>query len=209
MTDILPGISEETARQWYAERNPVFRGFLDKTEDIIRSTLDIATISVVNVTPRVKTQDSFMAKLARKSDKYKRLEDCQDIAGCRVVCLTKLQVAEVVSALGPEFNVIEDELRKSKKTEFGYETHHLLVEWDAVRLGHPEYARYAGLKCEIQVRTAFQEAWAALDHKVKYKPDSPPSPEVLHRISRIAALVELADEEWVSIYRGLQGDTNV
>ena len=60
-----------------------------------------------------------------------------------------------------------------------------------------EYARFRDLSFELQIRTTVQDSWSVLDHKIKYKRNIPDS--LRRRINRLAALFELADQEFVDI----------
>jgi hypothetical protein len=71
-------------------------------------------------------------------------------------------------------------------------------------MGLPADARF-----EIQIRTVLQHAWAEVEHDLGYKPAVDGSDEVVpeiirRRFSRIASLLEIADQEFVSIRRDLR-----
>jgi hypothetical protein len=57
------------------------------------------------------------------------------------------------------------------------------------------------MPAEVQVRTALQHAWAAIDHKLQYKqPQSRGLPANLQRdLFRLSALLELADKEFSAL----------
>jgi hypothetical protein len=61
-----------------------------------------------------------------------------------------------------------------------------LVEWQA----------FAGKKAEIQVRTVLQHAWAAIDHKLRYKREREVPRELRRGLFRLSALLEVADKEF-------------
>jgi hypothetical protein len=56
-----------------------------------------------------------------------------------------------------------------EEEKLGYQSIHYLVQFGAVRCGLPEYARFAGMTAEIQVRTILQHAWAEIEHDIQYK----------------------------------------
>jgi putative GTP pyrophosphokinase len=59
-----------------------------------------------------------------------------------------------------------------------------------------EYRRFRGLKFEVQTRSILQHAWAEIEHDLGYKnPESIPR-EARRRFSRLASLLEIADEEF-------------
>lgn len=196
----LPPLDNTTeVRLWHASNYRVYTELSKKAEEVIRKLLQTYAIPVINVYPRVKEIDSLLEKLTRKKD-YKSILDCTDLCGCRIVCLTNTQVDDAIDMIRSEFEVLEEEWRKPEGNLFGYKSYHFTLRFKPECAQRPEYQDIKDLKFELQIRTAFQEGWAALDHKVKYKPPTPPSEDVQHRIDRIAALIELADEEWQRIY---------
>ena len=74
-----------------------------------------------------------------------------------------------------------------------------MVRLSAARVGLPEYARYDGMRAEIQVRTVMQHAWAAVDHQLRYKNASQLPPELQRRLSKLSALLEVADEQFAAL----------
>ena len=63
---------------------------------------------------------------------------------------------------------------------FGYRSDHYIVRT-------PADERFAGLSAEIQVRTVMQHAWAAVDHRIRYKADDLPR-DLSRRLFRLNAL---------------------
>lgn len=59
-----------------------------------------------------------------------------------------------------------------------------------------EWATLVDKRAEIQVRTATQHAWAAIEHKLRYKSTVDVSDDLERRLSRPSALFELADEQF-------------
>jgi putative GTP pyrophosphokinase len=59
----------------------------------------------------------------------------------------------------------------------------------------------------VQVRTALQHAWAEVEHDLGYKADAVPV-QIRRRFSRIASLLEIADQEFVAIRSELKAYQN-
>lgn len=51
----------------------------------------------------------------------------------------------------------------------GYLSVHYFLKLNNKRLALSEYKGYKGLKCEVQVRTLLQHAWAEIEHDRNYK----------------------------------------
>ncbi|HBL16134.1 MAG TPA: hypothetical protein DD417_05080 [Elusimicrobia bacterium] len=206
--EIIPGKTEEQARSWYFERLEHHKKFTETVHKLICGLLDDRRILIVDVIPRVKKLDSFLGKLKRKPD-YRDFSDCEDICGCRIICVTSAQIDEVRLLIEEQFHPTEQFWHKPEDSgdniKFGYRSYHMMVELNAARKALTENAQFLTAKCELQIRTAFQEAWSALDHKVAYKPEAKTDPNIRRAIQRIAALVELADKEWEEIYKKVWG----
>ena len=52
---------------------------------------------------------------------------------------------------------------------------------------------------EVQVRSILQHAWAALQHDLMYKGERAPTDQVRRRLIALAGLLELADQEFMSV----------
>lgn len=200
MTNIkLPDLRDPTSVQlWHAENLQTYTELSKKAEEVVRKLLETYTIPVINVSARVKEISSLLEKITRKE--YTSILQCTDMCGCRIVCLTNTQVNDAIDMAKNEFEVLEGQWRKPEEKLFGYKSYHYILKFKQECASLPEYRSIKDLCFELQIRTAFQEGWAALDHKVKYKPPTPPTEETKRRIERIAALIELADEEWQRIY---------
>ena len=80
----------------------------------------------------------------------------------------------------------------------GYQSLHFLVRFrdeDREALGWPAGAR----PVEVQVRSILQHAWAALQHDLMYKGERAPTDNVRRRLIALAGLLELADQEFMSV----------
>lgn len=64
------------------------------------------------------------------------------------------------------------------------------------RLGLSEYKVYKNLKCEVQVRTLLQHAWAEIEHDRNYKFAGVLPNEIKRRFYLVAGVLELMDCEF-------------
>jgi len=80
-------------------------------------------------------------------------------------------VDSIVSRLQRELTLsIDEEARWGDEPR--YQSMHFTVSVSGRRLELPEWRDLAGLKAEIQIRTAFADAWAKATHDLIYKPPS-------------------------------------
>lgn len=66
-----------------------------------------------------------------------------------------------------------------------------------------EYKDYKTLKCEIQVRSILQHAWAEIEHDLGYKGKTAIPDQYKRNFNRLAALLETADLEFDRLKREL------
>jgi putative GTP pyrophosphokinase len=175
---------------------------------------DNASFETPVVSHRVKDKDECIAKFKRKylaqfekdTQPFEIRPHITDLIGLRVVCLYENDLHAIADVLAAHFTKL-GEVDKSKslderESEFGYKALHLDVKLNDGRSGLPEYSRFKDLQFEIQIRTAIQDAWSTLDHKIKYKKSIPGN--LKRRINRLAALFELADQEFLLIKKETQ-----
>lgn len=166
----------------------------------LAARLQAAGIQVQLVTSRLKTPASVRRKLARPDRTYHRLWDLTDLVGLRVSTYfedTIEDVARVVEELFVvDYRHSTDKLRFRDHGTFGYRSMHYVCSF-------PD-APHADARFEIQIRTALQHAWAEVEHDLGYKADDAVPEMIRRRFSRIASLLEIADQEFVSIRRDLR-----
>jgi putative GTP pyrophosphokinase len=203
-------INEKVDRfyKFYADDYKILETASEYFRTLINSIL-LEEVEVQNVLSRVKYRDECISKFKRKYQK--KLEDekidyeiknhITDLIGVRVICLYEPDIAKIKKLLEDNFEVIEitDKIKDIDSTEnqFGYKSLHLDLRLDMKRKSLPENKKYSDLQFEVQVRTIIQDAWSVLDHKIKYKKNIPS--ELKRRINRLAALFELADDEFFLI----------
>ena len=62
-----------------------------------------------------------------------------------------------------------------------------------------EYREFAEMRCEIQIRSILQHAWAEIEHDLGYKAGSQVPAPIRRRFSRLAGLLEIGDSEFAQI----------
>lgn len=149
---------------------------------------------------RVKDESSLVAKaFVLNKGWFSNYEDITDKVGVRFVLGLSDQIVEVSKfieasdhwqAMGSkEF----DEWREKDPRIFDYQSAHFIVTsysditYDGVMI--PE-----GTKCEIQVRTLLQHAYAELSHDTLYKSNITSQPEVHRLFAKSMALMETTDD---------------
>lgn len=101
--------------------------------------------------------------------------DIKDLAGCRVIFYTNSDVTRLINSgiIKQNFDVLDVKLhhpmREAEDSADLYISNHYLVTLREERIALPEYAGFAGMRCEIQIQTILNHAWAEMAHDTIYK----------------------------------------
>ncbi len=175
-------------------------------ESLIKDLLTARDIKFHSVEHRVKSEDSTAVKVARKvtdSGEPRVLESLTDLLGVRIITYFQDEVDAVAALIEEEFLVdapnTVDKSAALDADRFGYVSVHYVAELGESRIGLAEYRSYAGKGVpEVQIRSILQHAWAEIEHDLGYKAEAVLR-TVRRRFSRLAGLLELADDEFVGL----------
>jgi putative GTP pyrophosphokinase len=210
----MASLDYETEKAAFREFHDSSRARLEAANStyvaLIRSLLATDdAIAGAKVEGRIKDREECLGKFRRKYQTvlegekrdYAIRDHITDLIGLRVVCFYEDEVERVRQIVEAEFEVIgvTDKTAQMEGTEasFGYKGLHLDLKLGAGRQLMKEYAAYADLPFELQIRTVVQDSWSVLDHKIKYKKSIPN--DLKRRINTLAALFELADREFRAV----------
>lgn len=185
----------ELIRQFISLRSS-YEQLASEAAYILEKRLREGNIRFAAVTFRAKTLDSFLEKLERKP--YGNpLEEIADLSGVRIVYLYSNNYECIKEIISQEFEIIETDDKHSDQSidKFGYAAVHFIVHLGEKSSG----ARYDDLKsfkCEIQVRTVLQDAWAIINHHLTYKREQDVPTPLLRKVNALAGLLETADYQF-------------
>ncbi|MFT4040800.1 MAG: RelA/SpoT domain-containing protein [Thermomicrobiales bacterium] len=185
---------DELVRQYQAEL-PGLQIFRGQLEALLVSLLSAFEIPYSHVESRCKGVAEFREKITRKGYTHPASE-MTDRIGLRAIMFYDGDVEAVVRIIRQEFTVDEvnsiDRRTPAAVESFGYRSFHLVLALDERRAALPEWAAFAGVPVELQVRTVLAHAWAAVGHQVAYKqPPLPPDKQRL--LAQISAMLETTD----------------
>jgi len=186
----------------YSKNLPIYRNLKNKIEILLKELL-LDNVNYHYISSRVKEKDSLSKKLTIKENKYSSINDITDIVGCRIISYFEDDVDTIVNILKKEFVVdIKNSVNKKdniQSNKFGYLSYHIICSISPERLNLVEYQKYEDLKFEIQVRSILQHAWAEIEHDIGYKSRLEIPNHIRRKFSRIAGLLETADENFCDI----------
>ena len=186
----------------YENSRDQYVSFARTIDNLLVRLLASEGISVHSIGNRCKTINSFKGKLERKNA-YTKLVQITDLAGVRLITHYEDDVDRIAKIIESEFSVDhENSIDKRKAIDpekFGYLSLHYVVSLSDERAALREYATFRGMKVEIQVRSILQHTWAEIEHDTGYKTDIEIPKHIRRRFSRLAGLLELADQEFMGI----------
>ena len=128
------------------------------------------------------------------------MTEITDLAGVRVVFLYTSDISIIKKIVEDSFVIIErvDKSDGQGAERFGYNALHYLVkikpEQVGIRLGDLHT-----LICEVQIRTALQDAWALVAHHLSYKQELDIPKELRRKLNALSGLFEAADDQLSTI----------
>lgn len=187
----------------FLDNQPSCESLCNELIYILRKRLKESLIEVASVSGRAKTIKSFAEKMVRPGKDYKNpLDDITDLSGVRIVYLYTSDFPQIESIIQEEFEVIEkiDKVQEQDTDRFGYGAIHFIVQL-GVKSSGARYDELKGKKCEIQVRTVMQDAWAIIEHHLRYKKESNIDRGLERLFAVAAAQMEGNDFLFNEIYR--------
>ena len=189
--------------QQYRSLLPVYTKMAEVIPERLKGFFEEAGIIVAALEHRVKTENSLAGKLELKGGKYKDIYDITDILGLRVITFYIDDVDKVASVLERLFEVDwENSVDKRKAHDidsFGYLSLHYICRIPESSYHDPEHPELNRIRFEVQMRTVLQHAWANMNHDTGYKSGVEIPKEYLRNLSRLAGMLELADEQFSRI----------
>jgi len=183
----------------YAEAKELYDQLVTEVEFALDQALTDQGVKVADLSGRAKSVESLGHKLQRKS--YSDLDEIPDLAGVRVVTLFAPDTEKVLELIEANFRVVDRQAPEDVLgvDRMGYAAHHLVVELGSAAFQGPRYRGIRNLRCEVQVRTAIQDAWARVSHSLVYKQEESIPPAIRRRLNNVSALLEIAQDTFDSV----------
>lgn len=193
----------------YHEKLPVYEKMKTVILGLLRTCLDENHVIVSGLEARVKTEQSLAGKLELKGYKYHTLEDVTDVVGARIITFYSDEV-DIISALAEKLFEIDwdNSVDKRKMLEidrFGYLSLHYVCRIPEALYKDPEIPQLNQIRFELQMRSTLQHVWANMYHDIGYKSDVEIPVEYQRNMTRLAGMLELADEQFSRIRKEING----
>lgn len=191
----------------YRDLLPMFSRMKAVVLEQLKNCLQLSNLIVSGVEARVKEEESLANKLALKGQKYRTLSDVTDVVGARVITFYSDEVDKIAALVDSTFEVdwsnSVDKRKLLGKDTFGYMSLHYVCRIPGSLCSDPQYPELNEFRFEVQMRTALQHVWANMNHDTGYKSGVEVPAEYLRSLTRLAGILELADDEFSRIRRDL------
>jgi ppGpp synthetase/RelA/SpoT-type nucleotidyltranferase len=195
---------DDVIQKYVSKERYTYRLLSEKMKEFLSSILSSEDIVPHSITSREKDPGELREKITREGEVPDALyEGITDLAGVRIIAYFPSDVDKIVPLIKREFT-IDSDLSMDKRLSsdpaiFGYASVHFVAEFRPEMLKLPEYALFDSRKCEIQVRTILQHAWAEIEHDIVYKSPGDIPFRTRRRFACLAGLLEIADREFESL----------
>jgi ppGpp synthetase/RelA/SpoT-type nucleotidyltranferase len=190
MTTMQSPHTVELLDAYHAEL-PQLEKLAEQASDLLQAALREQNIQLNAFQRRVKTEESLTGKLEKKGYKYQTIYDITDLVGIRVVTYYTDDVDKVAVIAKQIFDIDwknSVDKRKHQLDSFGYLSLHYIC--------YMKEGPLRNIPFEIQMRTALQHVWSAIEHDIGYKGAVKLPPEFVRQFSRLAGMLEMADDEF-------------
>lgn len=191
----------------YLELKPQYTELKDVVVSQLKKNIKKAGLWLATVEARVKTEESLTGKLELKGSKYRDLFDVTDILGARIITFYNDELDAAAAMIENLFDIDWDNSIDKRKVlesdRFGYLSIHYICSIPKSLYYDENHPEFNNLKFEIQIKTILQHAWAMINHDMGYKSDVEIPIEYKRRISRLAGLLEIADDEFASFRKDI------
>ena len=167
-------------KEYETQGNGLYREFCATVRDILDKAIAAENLPrPQSIQCREKDSRKLRARLeqigALESNEIEKLR--RDLAGARVIFYTDNDVERLIGArlIHRNFEVEDNGVKIHHPTEENeqqqYRAVHFTIRLRDDRTSLPEYGKFKGLRCEIQVQTVLHHAWAETSHDIIYKQD--------------------------------------
>ena len=157
----------------YRQQLPLYKRLMEVMKSKTAEIINEGELTVASMEFRIKEEASLAGKLQRKGSKYGTLRDITDIFGGRIIMYYNEDVDRVASFVESKLEIdwpnSVDKRKMHEVDSFGYNSLHYICRIPKTFFYDPEYPDLNDIRFEIQMRTALQHVWSAIQHDIGYK----------------------------------------
>ena len=187
----------------YRQQLPLYNRLMEVVKQKTAEMVKQSDLTVASMEFRIKEEESLAGKLHRKGSKYSSLSDITDIFGGRIIMFYNEDVDRIASFIESTLEIdwpnSVDKRKMHETSSFGYNSLHFICRIPKHIFFDPEWPQLNEIRFEIQMRTALQHVWSAIQHDIGYKSEIETPKEYHRMLSRLAGMMELADDEFSRI----------
>lgn len=187
----------------YQQQLAVYQRLRDIVTEKLQDIITQSGLEVNTMESRIKKEASLAGKLVRKAGKYTSLLDITDILGARIITYYNEDVDRIASMVESVFEIdwanSVDKRKMHEFNSFGYNSLHYICRMPPEVFHDPQQPELNQIPFELQMRTALQHVWSAIQHDIGYKTEIETPMEFNRSLSRLAGMLELVDDEFSRI----------
>ncbi len=188
----------------YVEKLSLYEEYTSRIRNLVQDLVEREDIELCNIKGWAKAPADFIKSFSSRDMGHDGLEAVADLVTIRVLLRFPEDVYKVEDIIRSEFEV---DLSRSTPTSsledpfrFGYPAVVYALSLSESRASLREWRKYRGLNFRLELRTMIQEAWATISPRVNMSVDAVSEKKLKRKLVRIAALLEEADEGFLSLW---------
>ena len=194
----------------YVEKLSLYEEYSSRIRNLVEDLVERDDIEVCGIDGWAKAPAELVKNLDAhySSENFGMLGSISDLVTVRVLLRFPEDVRKVEEIICSEFNVdfgqsvtsggLEDPFR------FGYPAVLYSLTLSESRASLREWQKYKDLPFRLELRTVLQEAWATIYPRVNMSVDSVSEKKFKRKLLRLAALLEEADEGFLSLWEQMK-----
>jgi ppGpp synthetase/RelA/SpoT-type nucleotidyltranferase len=189
----------------YVEKLSLYQEYSARIRNLVQDLVEREDIEICSIDGWAKEPAEFVKSLhSHYVDEISGLDAISDLVTVRVLLRFPEDVYAVEEIIRSEFMAnlelsvpssgLDDPLR------FGYPAVYYVLALSESRSSLREWRKYEGLSFKLELRTILQEAWATISPRVNLSVSSISEKALKRKLVRLAALLEEADEGFLSLW---------
>lgn len=152
----------------FEKKRPLYEEFCLAMNKLLKNLLEQKNYKyqIYYRTKNLQRLEEKIIKKRRRRKIYSNISEVEDLAGIRIVFYLESDKEKFIEDLEREILIVNIEKLEKKS---GYRAKHAIIALNKKRLELAEYKKFENLKCEVQLVSIFNHAWAELEHDWLYK----------------------------------------